>query len=599
MLRRVPLQPGVNKDDTAYSQETAAFVDADHVRFRRGRAQKIGGFSAISFDALDGTPRGMFAWRDNATVKYLAVHTNLRHYVWAGGAAYNITPIRSTGTLGANPFVTVSGSSAVTVTHTSHGLIANDFVTFSNGDAVGGLDLDTTFQVTSVTNANTYIITASGNASSGATGGGSSVGFSYEATTGRSAGVPGLGWGTSTWNDSTWSSARSATGLLLRTVSSAQFGEDLLFNPRFEGLWKWPLDVTARATQIYQNANGEIIAPSEIGSMFVSPERHVFLLGTNMNAAGVTGSFNPMRVMFSDQEDDSTYITTATNLAGDVVLSEGNQLVAGTSTRLVNLLFTDTALYTARHIGDIDFVYDIQLAGSACGLISPNGFAVVDGKCFWMSNTKQFFVYAGGQPQVIQCTVQDHVFDNLSAAQREKVYASHNSEFNEIWWLYPHDSDECDRYVIYNYIENTWSIGTFDRTAMIDRGVFDVPQMVDSSGIIYAHEDSANANGSAFEAHIETAPMDLEDGERVMELRRIIPDLILSSGGSVDFTVKHRRYPVATETTETSQQVTETTSKLDYRVQARQMSLRISCNGVNDDFRLGDIRMDVTPGGYR
>jgi hypothetical protein len=134
---------------------------------------------------------------------------------------------------------------------------------------------------------------------------------------------------------------------------------------------------------------------------------------------------------------------------------------------------------------------------------------------------------------------------------------------------------------------------------MIDRGVYDEPYMAGTDTYLYSHENGVDANGAVFSGSITSAPFDLEDGERVLELRRIVPDVTLSSGGSVFFQVRHRRYPVATQTTEASRQVTETTSKLDYRVQARQVSLKISNNGVGDDWRLGDIRMDITQGGYR
>tara|TARA_R110000751_G_scaffold124868_1_gene226357 strand:- start:768 stop:1172 length:405 start_codon:yes stop_codon:yes gene_type:complete len=134
---------------------------------------------------------------------------------------------------------------------------------------------------------------------------------------------------------------------------------------------------------------------------------------------------------------------------------------------------------------------------------------------------------------------------------------------------------------------------------MVDRGVFDEPYMAGTDGYLYSHENGVDANGGVFTASITSAPFDLEDGERVLELRRIVPDITLSSGGSVFFQVKHRRYPVATQTTETRQQVTETTSKLDYRVQARQVSLTVSNDGIGDDWRLGDVRMDITPGGFR
>ena len=590
-MRRIPFRPGIVKDDTEYSQE-GTWTDGDHVRFRRARPQKIGGFVKITDDTFTGTVRGMHAWRDNSSIKYLSLNTHVKNYVFTGGSIHDITPVRSSGSLGSDPFTTANESTAVTVAHTAHGVAAGDYVTFASGDAVGGLDLDATFTVTSVTSANAYVITASSAASSTATGGGASVTFSYELTTGREDGVPGLGWGTGTWGSSTWSTARSASDLQLRTTSAANFGENLLLVPRYQGLYQWSLSTSAVATRV-------TTAPTSIGSMFVSPQRHVFLLGTDMDATGTTGTYNPMRVMFSDQEDSTSYVTTATNLAGDVVLAEGNLIVAGKSTRLVNLIWTDHSLYTARHIGDIDFVHEFQLAGTSCGLVGPNAAAIVDGRAYWMASNQQFYMYGGGQPQVIPCPVQDHIFDNIDAAQREKVYASHNSMFNEIWWLYPHDSDECDRYVTYNYVENVWSVGTFDRSAMIDRGVYDEPYMAGTDTFLYSHENGVDANGAVFSGSITSAPFDLEDGERVLELRRIVPDVTLSSGGSVFFQVRHRRYPVATQTTETSRQVTETTSKLDYRVQARQVSLKISNNGVGDDWRLGDIRMDITQGGYR
>ena len=590
-LQRFPFIAGIVKDDTAYSQE-GTWTDGDHVRFRRSRPQKIGGFSKITTGVYTGKSRGLHTWRDNDSLKYLSLNTHVKNYVYQGGSLFDITPVRDSGSLGSDPFTTANESTAVSVAHTSHGVSAGDSVTFASGDAVGGLDLDATFIVTSVTSANAYVITASSDASSTATGGGASVTFSYEHTVGREDGVAGLGWSTGTWSTGTWSTARSAALLAVRTTSAANFGENLLFVNRFYGLHKWSLSTSAKAARV-------TTAPSSIVSMFVSPERHVFLLGTDMDAAGVTSTLNPMRVLFSDQGDETSYITTATNLAGDVVLSEGNTLVAGKSTRLVNLIWTDTALYTARHIGDIDFVFEFQLAGTSCGLIGPNAAAVVDGRAYWIASNKQFYVYQGGQPQVIPCPVQDHVFDNMDPAQREKVYASHNSMFNEIWWLYPHDSTECDRYVVFNYLENNWTVGTFARSAMVDRGVYDEPYMAGVDGSLYSHENGVDANGGVFTSSLTSAPFDLADGDRVAELRRIVPDLTLDTGSSVFFTLKHRRYPVASETSETARQVVESTEKLDYRVQARQMALTISSNGVGDNWRLGDIRMDITQGGFR
>lgn len=86
--------------------------------------------------------------------------------------------VRRTETL-SNPFVTVSGSATVTVTDTSFGGLTGDEVEFSGAATVGGLDLNDTYSIASVVDANTYTITAASAATSTATGGGTSVTAQY------------------------------------------------------------------------------------------------------------------------------------------------------------------------------------------------------------------------------------------------------------------------------------------------------------------------------------------------------------------------------------------------------------------------------------
>ena len=81
------------------------------------------------------------------------------------------------GNLGANPFTAVAGDTSILVSHTAHGFTVGEYVQFSNGDDVGGLSLDTTFQITSIQDDNSYTITASTAATSSTTGGGASVSF--------------------------------------------------------------------------------------------------------------------------------------------------------------------------------------------------------------------------------------------------------------------------------------------------------------------------------------------------------------------------------------------------------------------------------------
>ena len=84
----------------------------------------------------------------------------------------------NTGSLGSNPFVVTSGSPTITVTHSSHGLSVGDRVTYAGSSAVGGITPNSVEMViASVVNANSYTVNFTSNASSGATGGGSSVTF--------------------------------------------------------------------------------------------------------------------------------------------------------------------------------------------------------------------------------------------------------------------------------------------------------------------------------------------------------------------------------------------------------------------------------------
>jgi len=84
----------------------------------------------------------------------------------------------NTGSLGTNPFVVTSGSPTITVTHSSHGLSVGDRVTYAGSSAVGGTTPNSVEMViASVVNANSYTVAFTSNASSGATGGGSSVTF--------------------------------------------------------------------------------------------------------------------------------------------------------------------------------------------------------------------------------------------------------------------------------------------------------------------------------------------------------------------------------------------------------------------------------------
>jgi hypothetical protein len=115
------------------------------------------------------------------------------------------------------------------------------------------------------------------------------------------------------------------------------------------------------------------------------------------------------------------------------------------------------------------FTFSFQQLGEASGTISKNAAAMIEGGTFWMG-TNNFYAYDGAV-STLDCPVLNRVFDDFSQTQREKVFAAQIIEFNEVWWFYPSSgSTEIDKYVIYNYIDQTWSVGSLERTAWSDAG---------------------------------------------------------------------------------------------------------------------------------
>ena len=93
MLKKILLQPGINKEGTAYSAE-GSWYDADKVRFRKGRPEKIGGWVRESEFSFLGVARSMHNWSSVNNDNYMGIGTNRKVYVELGGVYYDITPKR-------------------------------------------------------------------------------------------------------------------------------------------------------------------------------------------------------------------------------------------------------------------------------------------------------------------------------------------------------------------------------------------------------------------------------------------------------------------------------------------------------------------------
>ena len=235
-LQKILFKPGVNRENTRYTTE-GGWYQSDKVRFRQGTPEKIGGWARISVSSFVGVCRSLWNWITLANFNLLGVGTNLKFYIENGGVYNNITPIRASAILN-NPFATTNLSAVVTVTHTAHGAVNNDFVTFSNVATVGGLDLNNEYQLTYI-DANSYTITASTAATSTvASGGGSTVSAVYQINVGLPTEIPLTGWGAGAWGIGEWGFGSTSTAAL-RLWSQSNFGEDLILGFRGGPIYYW------------------------------------------------------------------------------------------------------------------------------------------------------------------------------------------------------------------------------------------------------------------------------------------------------------------------------------------------------------------------
>ena len=250
MLKKILFRPGVNRENTRYASESLGAVagatesvggwyESNNIRFRQGTPEKIGGWVRISSAIFQGVCRSLWNWVTLSGRNLLGVGTNLKFYIENGGIYYDVTPVRATVTLGANPFSTLINSATVTVTDSTGGWVNGDFVTFSGATAVAGLTIVGEYQLSNVGVSTTqYTIQASGLASSTTTGGGSAVVATYQINVGPAYSIPLVGWGAGAWGSKQWGTNQVSNNPI-RLWSQNNFGEDLIFGPRGGGIYYW------------------------------------------------------------------------------------------------------------------------------------------------------------------------------------------------------------------------------------------------------------------------------------------------------------------------------------------------------------------------
>lgn len=572
-LLPLDFQPGIFADLTPYAAGRK-YVYSDKVRFRYSFPETIGGASKYnSLITFDGVPRAVKTWTRLDSTQVTAVGTHSTVELEIAGTKYDITPFAyvASGTLAANPFGTGIGLLTVTVHHVAHGRATGDIVDYVNAPTLDGIDLGAlAWPITAVAGVDDYTITTT-TAATGTTaaGGGAGVTYRYNSvilgnnpftttlasTTvavhhvahGRAIGDTVVFSGATSVNsvdpngtqvvtavagvdDFSFAQAIAATGtgagggaavrafygvtigaasgVNMRLPCLAPWGEDLLFTMgRDSGVYRWiATDPTKRARRVPRAPTAHFIC--------VSPD------DLSLIAFGVDG--DDMDLAWSNQQDYTNWTASSTTTADQRHLLRGSIFTAALALPGGILVFTDTAVHMMTFIGG-DFVFAINFIGktSICGQNAVNEF---EGIAYWMGNNN-FYIY-DGRLRTMPCSCKRYVFKNKSATQLRGALCGINEEFNEAWFFYPTSSATYnDAYICYNYAENLWYIGTWQRTAWLDPDLFSTPLALDATGVMYRHETGTQDDLNPLGAILRSGDFEIAPSRtQMMMCQRLVVD---------------------------------------------------------------------------
>lgn len=414
----------------------------------------------------------------------------------------------------------------------------------------------------------------------------------------------GLGYGLGGYGTTPYGGGNTATTIIdADSWSLDNFGEILLACLTADGKI-YESTPTTQATQVTNS-------PTGCRAVCVTPERFILALGATSD---------PRNVAWCAQSARTVWTPTASNSAGSFPLQTVGRLMAGKRTDRETLLWTDADLWAAVFIGG-NSVYSFQRRGDNCGLLGPNAVTIAEGTAYWMSDA-QFFFY-NGAVRVLPCEVADYVFSDLNRVQKAKIAAVPNVPFGEVTWYYPSASQsgiENDRYVTVNYRAGFWMTGSLARGCGVGATVHANPQLWGTDGLLWAHEIGSSRSGS--QAFLESGPLELDSGDRVLRIQSLIPDERVLGQVQAKFyrtfypmegEVLTAAYPLSahTEIRESGRQfrlrleqpvgsgVTMDSTKKRIDSTAPTMDSTTGGGSVDTDFRIGDFRLGYVVGGFR
>lgn len=506
-------------------------------------------------------------------------------------------------------FDTTSGSAEVDVTFPAHGLAVGESINFPLSTTVGGVTILGTYDVIEVTSVDVFVIavTQLASATTSAFMNGGDVQLIYSLTIGPVAGSTGYGigtYGSGGYGTGVSSGAQTGSPLAATNYTLDNWGEILLANPEGDGVYQW------RPNSGIQNAQLIPTAPTHVNGMFVSMQTQMLICYGASSEVDIGVDQDPLLVAWSDVGDFTSFTPGVASQAGSRRLSTGSRIVGGMSAPQQELLWTDLGLWSMSYLGSLAAgVWGFNQIGYSCGLIGKHAATRLGASVFWMSGSNFYALLGSGAPQVIPCTVWDFVFQNLNETYQHKCWAWANTPFNEVWFFFPRASTsatECDASVIFNVAEGVWYYNTdasINRSAGIDQSIVGMPMATTSSGIVYEHEVSPDADGQPMNSYYTTGLFQLAEGQDMMFVDWWQPDMIWAANGSgnpsasINVTISAYRYANSTPRVSPTYTVTSSTPYFNPRMRGSLWSYTLGSNDVGSFWRTGGNRARIVKDG--
>lgn len=573
----VAIPPGVVRGATPF-EAPGRWWDTSLVRWRSGQLEPIGGWAKINATPLSGPARALYSWRTNADRPLIAAGTETTLYIDSGEGFVDRSP------------ADLKSFSAGEFSSGGYGTGAYNAEDY--GDTRVALEDGAVFirsPAWSFTNFGENLIAVS--SADGRllqwvpktpVGSAAEVGFAQIASIQRASNVVTV----TTATKHGFLAGRSVT---IGDVSTLSFNGDFTvasvvsdtqFTYAQTGINDGPItnSGSARLTTV----------PRDNRAVFVTPERHVVLLGANGIAR---------RVGWCSREDltDWNY-TSATNTAGYLELDSASFLITGRNVQQGSLIWSDRDLYLMSFIGS-PFIYSINRIGET-SLYNPNMVATIAGRAIWLGRGG-FYSYDGNL-RFLNCPVVDYVLSDIDPTFGPyRAHASANGTYPEAWFFYPSTGNsECNRYVVYNYFEDWWAIGELSRTAMAPSGARPYPLASDADGYLYDHERGwlDGNNSRVGQVYAESAVLRIDNDSRNVVMTQAIP---ANGRGYDSMTVRF----YAKQTGEGSERSfgpynARPDGYMDIRVNGRDVRMRVE-NRADGDWALGTVRLETSSGGNR